>query len=271
MWCVCVVCVCGVCVVCVCVCARAHTHFYFPYSLHTLLAVDAHKSVPVHPMEAMEAPHIRTFGTGWVEGSASRSGRFTCKERPKYRLNWRMCGIQKLFGCFAEEGTLMPLPAGIRTMIPQTPCPWPSYITDCAVRVDTNLKFKVCKSVHHHTIQINHQLDATISQVYYLMFMYSSTCFRHPHAHHQELNNCSSSLWFYCWSRGDSSAVGHGRAWPDHDQQHCYRHALKVKSEAATAVVELLMMGVRTPETCWAVNKHQILEKLLHLVGDLFE
>jgi len=161
------VCVCGVCVVCVCVCARAHTHFYFPYSLHTLLAVDAHKSVPVHPMEAMEAPHIRTFGTGWVEGSASRSGRFTCKERPKYRLNWRMCGIQKLFGCFAEEGTLMPLPAGIRTMIPQTPCPWPSYITDCAVRVDTNLKFKVCKSVHHHTIQINHQLDATISQVYY--------------------------------------------------------------------------------------------------------
>ena len=21
-----------------------------------------------------------------------------------------------------------------------------------------------------------------------------------PHAHHQELNNCSSSLWFYRWS-----------------------------------------------------------------------
>jgi len=27
--------------------------------------------------------------------------------------------------------------------------------------------------------------------------MYSSTCFGRPHAHHQELNNCSSSLWFY--------------------------------------------------------------------------
>jgi hypothetical protein len=55
-------------------------------------------------------------------------------------------------------------------------------------------------------------------QVYYLTFtrMYSSTCF--------------------------------GR--PDHDQQHCYRHAPTVKPEAATAVVELLMMGVRTPETC---------------------
>jgi hypothetical protein len=36
---------------------------------------------------------------------------------------------------------------------------------------------------------------------------------------------------------------------PDHDQQHCYNHAPTVKPEAATAVVELLMMGVRTPET----------------------
>ena len=47
---------------------------------------------------------------------------------------------------------------------------------------------------------------------------------------------------------GDSSAVGRGR--PDHDQQHCYHHAPTVKPEAATAVVELLMMGVRMPETC---------------------
>jgi hypothetical protein len=37
---------------------------------------------------------------------------------------------------------------------------------------------------------------------------------------------------------------------PDHDQQHCYHHAPTVKPEAATAVLELLMMGVRTPETC---------------------
>jgi hypothetical protein len=35
---------------------------------------------------------------------------------------------------------------------------------------------------------------------YYLTFMYSSTCFGRPPAHHQELNNCSSSLWFYHWS-----------------------------------------------------------------------
>ena len=29
------------------------------------------------------------------------------------------------------------------------------------------------------------------------------------------------------------------------------------KPEAATAVIELLMMGGKTPETCWAVNKRQ--------------
>ena len=46
---------------------------------------------------------------------------------------------------------------------------------------------------------------------------------------------------------------------PDHDQQHCYHHAPTVKPEAATAVVELLMMGVRTPETCWAVLKRQVI------------
>jgi hypothetical protein len=58
-----------------------------------------------------------------------------------------------------------------------------------------NLKFaSPCIIIHFKYIN---QLDATTSQVYYLTFMYSSTCFGRPHAHHQELNNCSSSLWFY--------------------------------------------------------------------------
>jgi hypothetical protein len=47
--------------------------------------------------------------------------------------------------------------------------------------------------------------------------------------------------------------------WPDHDQQHCYHHAPMVKPEAATAIVELLMMGVRMPETCWALHKCQVI------------
>ena len=57
--------------------------------------------------------------------------------------------------------------------------------------------------------------------------------------------------------RGDSSADGRGRA--EHDQQHYYHHAPTVKPESATVVVELLMMGVRMPETCWAVNKSQVI------------
>jgi len=37
---------------------------------------------------------------------------------------------------------------------------------------------------------------------------------------------------------------------PDHEQQHCYHHAPTIKPEAATAIVELLMMGMRKPEKC---------------------
>ena len=52
-------------------------------------------------------------------------------------------------------------------------------------------------------------------------------------------------------NRGGGSAVGSGRAGrPYHDQQHRYHHVTSVKPEAGTAVVELLMMGVRTPKTC---------------------
>jgi hypothetical protein len=85
-----------------------------------------------------------------------------------------------------------------------------------------------------------------------LTFIYSSTCFGRPHAHHQELSNCSSSLWFYRYSVVVAVllvVVGLASR-PDNDQQYCYHHAPKVKPEAATAVVELLMMGVRASETC---------------------
>jgi hypothetical protein len=87
---------------------------------------------------------------------------------------------------------------------------------------------------------------------YYLAFMYSSTFFGHSHARYQELNNCSNSLWFY--RRSVVIAVllvvvgPAGR--PDHDQQHCHHHAPAVKPEATTAVIELLITDMRTPETC---------------------
>jgi hypothetical protein len=51
--------------------------------------------------------------------------------------------------------------------------------------------------VHHRTIQINHQPDAPVFPFIILTSVYSSTCFGRSPAHHQELNDCSSSLWLY--------------------------------------------------------------------------
>jgi hypothetical protein len=104
--------------------------------------------------------------------------------------------------------------------------------------------------VHHRKIQINHQSDATVFQFIILTFVYSPTCFGRFYDHHQELNDSRGSLWFYfrivvifvlcSWS---------GR--PARPRtQHDYHHDTKVKPEAATAVIEILMMGVKTPETC---------------------
>ena len=59
------------------------------------------------------------------------------------------------------------------------------------------VKFKVCKSVHHRTIQINHQPDATIFHFIILTFVYNSTCFGRFPAHRQELIDCSGSLSVY--------------------------------------------------------------------------
>jgi hypothetical protein len=104
--------------------------------------------------------------------------------------------------------------------------------------------------VRHRTIQINHQPDATIFQFIILSFAYSSTCFGRFPAHHQELNDCSSSLWFYLcivvtvvlcsWSGQPASR-------PDHKHSTT---VTTIQPEAAAAVIELLMMGGKTPETC---------------------
>jgi len=60
--------------------------------------------------------------------------------------------------------------------------------------------------VHHHTIQISHQPDATVFQF----------------------------------------IIRPARPRTQHD----YHHDTKVKPETATAVIELPMMGGKTPETC---------------------
>jgi len=87
-------------------------------------------------------------------------------------------------------------------------------------------------------IKYINQPDASISQIYCSSFRYSSTCFGHPHAHHQELINCSNRP-----ARPRPTTLLPPRS--------------SGKPEAATAVYKLLMMGMRMPETYWAVSKRR--------------
>jgi hypothetical protein len=52
------------------------------------------------------------------------------------------------------------------------------------------------------------------------------------------------SWWQSCCDRGRAG-------------RHVYHDNMKVKQEGATAFIELLMMGGKRSETCWAVNKRQ--------------
>jgi len=61
--------------------------------------------------------------------------------------------------------------------------------------------------VHHRTIQINHQPDATVFQFIILTFVYSLTCFGCFSAHHQEpagltTNTARLSPWYEGKTRG---------------------------------------------------------------------
>jgi hypothetical protein len=105
--------------------------------------------------------------------------------------------------------------------------------------------------VHHHAIQINQPIRCNkflslLLDVYVQLNMFRAPS--RPSSGAQQLQQQPLVLQLEC---GGSSAVGRGRAGYDRpDQQHCYHHAPTVKPEVATAVVELLMMGVRTPKTC---------------------
>jgi hypothetical protein len=50
---------------------------------------------------------------------------------------------------------------------------------------------------------------------------------------------------------GDSSAVGRGPVGrPDHDLEHCYHQDPMVNQRLLLQLLQLLMMGMRMPETC---------------------
>jgi hypothetical protein len=63
-------------------------------------------------------------------------------------------------------------------------------------------------------------------------------------------------IYFNCFfyvseMKNEQCCVRGQTGWPARQRtQHGYHHDTKVKPEAATAVIELLMMGGRTPETC---------------------
>jgi hypothetical protein len=134
---------------------------------------------------------------------------------------------------------------------------WFVYYSHFTYRMckNVNVNFKVCKSVHLRTIQINHQHGATIFQFIILTFVYNSKGFGRFPAHHQELNDCSGCLWFYLRIMMTVVLCSWSSRPARPRKQHDYHHDKKVKPEAATAVTEFLIMGGKTSETCWAVNK----------------
>jgi hypothetical protein len=126
--------------------------------------------------------------------------------------------------------------------------------------------------VHHQTFQINqttrcNNFSSLLLDVYIQLNMFRASSRPSSGAQQLQLQPLVLSL-----ERGGSSAVGRGRASynrPNHDQQHCYHQAPTVKPEAASAVVELLMMGredIQNMLSCKYTSSNK-LEKLLHLVG----
>ena len=99
-----------------------------------------------------------------------------------------------------------------------------------------------------------------------------STCFGHNYAHHQELESIIQVVAACCiwclvfklsvWCVAEGCVSGLQAA-----QQPANR---TTGSNQLYNTLELLMMGIMVPETCWASNKICNKKHLLHLVGILF-
>jgi hypothetical protein len=75
---------------------------------------------------------------------------------------------------------------------------WPVWLFSIFAHCGTNGTVFVKTLLNTNcVIQTNHPPDATAFQFIILTFIYSSTCFGRFPAQHQELNDCSGSLWFY--------------------------------------------------------------------------
>jgi len=114
------------------------------------------------------------------------------------------------------------------------------------------------------------QKDATVLQVYCLTFMYGSTCIGRLSAHHQERTTAIGASGFTvgawrlerCWSWS-------GRPPPTTLQPPLFN----VKTRSSYCSCMFLMMSWKTPETCWAIHKRQVINlwNCCILLVDLFE
>jgi hypothetical protein len=91
----------------------------------------------------------------------------------------------------------------------------------------------------------------------------SSTCFGHHCAHHQELESiiqmvATCGLWCLVFKLSTPYRQLEFQALKTTGGNQLYN------------TLELLMMGIMVPETCWASNKISNKKHLLHLVGILF-
>jgi hypothetical protein len=108
--------------------------------------------------------------------------------------------------------------------------------------------FKVCKSVHHRTIQIiTNQMQQFSSLFSWRLFTAQHVLgVLPPIIRSSMIAVAASGFTFISWWQ---SCCVRGRAGrPD------YEHSTAITT---IAVIELLMIGGRKPETCWAVNKRQ--------------
>ena len=112
-------------------------------------------------------------------------------------------------------GIVLPLSTGIRDCSFFPECPHRPWSPTSFLKVRMKAKRPALGlTTHHHLItkliilgfvspciiihsnKSTNQMHQSFFQIYCSSFKYSSTCFGHPLAHHKELINCSSRLWF---------------------------------------------------------------------------
>jgi len=100
-------------------------------------------------------------------------------------------------------------------------------------------------------VEIKYQLDTT--EVFIADLIACSTCFGHHYAHNQELKSIIQCVRFAgCCS---ILQTGHITLSSTPDQQ-LENHSTKYhRQQPLYNALELLMMGIVVPETCWASNK----------------